>query len=318
MKKEYLILIAIILVLSAYLVFHKENQDNYTLPEITKIDRSKITALTVEKKGRKIEFKKQGDNWELTDKKYLAKQSNMNSMLDVFEKLKLSALVSEKGDLKRYELDEEMTIKAVAKDNDAILLEINIGKTAPTFNHTFIMLKNDKNVYHANDSFRTYFDKTVDEFRDKKVLEFKEEAITGLMLEKEGLSKTLVAKDTKTDKGKTNKQWAFADGSAVQEEALSDLISSLALLECNAYVPDVTKQSFESKAPVLKITVSDKTPLVLTLFGKEGEKILEGISTQNNDVFKLGEYTGNDIVSNVDKILGIKKEENAQDGAPKE
>ena len=42
LKKEYLILIALILLLSAYLIFNKENTDNNTLPQIIKMVPDKI------------------------------------------------------------------------------------------------------------------------------------------------------------------------------------------------------------------------------------------------------------------------------------
>jgi hypothetical protein len=313
MKKEYLILVAIILVLSAYLVLHKEGRNNYTLPEINKIDREKITALTIEKGNQKIEFTKKEDLWVFTDKKYAAKLSIIKDMLDVFEKLKISALVSEKGDLKRYELDDRNRIKVIAKENDKTLIELEIGKTAPTYNHTFIMLKGDKNVYHANDSFRTYFDKTDDGFRNKKVFEFKEAAVSELTLEKNGIVKKLIAKDIKTDTEAIEKKWMFEDGTTPEKESFSDLLSSIAFLECDKFDSSGTKQDLASQPFILRITVSDKTPLVLTLFQSQGGKILKGISTMNGDVFSLSEFTGSNIMSNVDTLLGIKKEE-----APKE
>ncbi|MCP4022404.1 MAG: DUF4340 domain-containing protein, partial [Desulfobacteraceae bacterium] len=260
MKKEYLILAVVILVLSAYLFFHKGNQDNYLLPEITKIDKSKITALAVEKEGKKIEFTKQGETWTLTDKKYPANMSRVNDMLDLFSTLKLSALVSEKEDFKRYELDESKTIKATALGDGAILLAFDIGKTAPTYNHTFVKLTDDKNVYHANENFRSHFDKSVDDFRDKKVLEFKEPDITTLTLEKDGITKKLVANEKESKEDSVKKQWAFEDGSILDKEVLSDLLSSLALLDCDTYETAVTKQEMQSKPFAVKIIASTTAP----------------------------------------------------------
>ncbi|MCP4023600.1 MAG: hypothetical protein GY729_17270, partial [Desulfobacteraceae bacterium] len=47
----------------------------------------------------------------------------------------------------------------------------------------------------------------------------------------------------------------------------------------------------------------------LILF-KTGEgKPLQGISSQNQYVFNLSEYSGNELISKVDALLGLKKEE---------
>jgi len=170
MKKEYLILIALILILGAYLLFHKENKDNTILPEIIKIDISKITGLVIDKKEGPIKFTKKEGGWVLTDKEYPADSPSVENMLDTLKKLKLSALVSQKGDLKKYELDNENHIKVKAVNGQETLFEFTMGKTAPTFNHTFVMLTNDKNVYHANGSFRSYFDKSVEDFKEKKIV----------------------------------------------------------------------------------------------------------------------------------------------------
>ncbi|MBU8848113.1 MAG: DUF4340 domain-containing protein [Desulfobacterales bacterium] len=174
MKKEYLILIALILILGAYLLFHKENKDNYILPEIVKIDVSKITGLIIDKKEGLIEFTKKEGNWTLTDQECPADSPSVENMLDTLKTFKLSALVSEKDDLKRYELDDGKRIRVKVMKSRETLFEFTMGKTAPTFNHTFVMLKNDKNIYHANGSFRSYFDKSVEDFKEKKIVVPKE------------------------------------------------------------------------------------------------------------------------------------------------
>lgn len=174
MKKEYLILIALILILSGYLLFHKKNKATYVLPEIVKLDTAKITDIIINKKEGQIKFTKKEKVWILTDKAYPADSSSVENMLDTLKTLKLSALVSQKEDVKRYELDEENRIQVNVMNGQETLFEVTLGKTAPTFNHTFIMLKNDKNIYHANGNFRSYFDKTVEDFKEKKIVGPKE------------------------------------------------------------------------------------------------------------------------------------------------
>ena len=48
----------------------------------------------------------------------------------------------------------------------------DMGKTAPTYQHTFIKLPDNPNVYHARGNFRNSFDLTIDDMRDKTALSF--------------------------------------------------------------------------------------------------------------------------------------------------
>ncbi|NOX34410.1 MAG: DUF4340 domain-containing protein [Deltaproteobacteria bacterium] len=313
MKKEYLILIALILILGAYLLLHKENRDNYTLPEIKKIDTSGITGIILDKKEGRVVLAKKDGKWVVAKKEYPADSSLVEDIIDTLKTFKLSALVSQKDDLKRYKLDDENRILVkVMKDKDT-LFEFKIGKTAPSFNHTFVMLANDKNIYYANKSFRNDFDKTLEDFRDKKVLEFKEESINEFTVEKDGLSKTLISKEEKKDKKQTSVTWSFKDGTSADKKMISNLMSSVSFLECEKYLDSSAKKELEKEKPLCIIRLKGKEKLELKLFktGKEG--ILRGISSTNKYAFVLSQYNGKEIVSNIEKLLGITRKKDNKD-----
>ena len=309
MKKEYLILIVLILIFSAYLLLHKENKDHYTLPEIEKIETGKITGLIIDKKQGIIEFTKKEKLWTLTDKKYLADSNAVENMLDTFKEFKLSALVSEKGDLRRYELDVEKQIQVKILEGEQTVFEFSIGKTAPSFNHTFVMLADDTNIYHANGSFRSNFEKAEDDFRDKKVLEFKEESIKKIIIEKDGLSKTLMAKEEKKAEEETLLTWSAEDGSTADKELVSNLLSAVSFLECEKYLASPAKNDLEKKAALCKIRLENESDFELTLFKGDKEDMLLGISSMSEYAFVLRQFNGEEIISNIENLLGIKKEE---------
>ncbi|WP_457553735.1 DUF4340 domain-containing protein [Desulfobacula sp.] len=312
MKKEYLILIALILILAAYLLFHKENTDNFTLPEIAKIDISKITGLVIDKKEGSIEFTKKKDLWLITDKEYPADSSLVQSILDTLKSLKLSELVSQKQDLGRYELDDENRIQVKAVAGQKTIFEFTMGKTAPSFNHTFVMLINDKNIYYAKGNFRTHFDKTIENFRDKKVLEFKEDSIKQFTIEKEGISKTLVSKKDK-DKKKTAIIWQSDKDTPADEKMVSSLLSSVSFLKCEKYLGSFTKNKLGKEKSLCRIHLKNEKSIELTLFKTETEDNLIGISSMNEYVFALNQYNGKEILSAVDELLGIPKKEKSKD-----
>jgi len=307
MKKEYLILVALILISGAYLFFHKENKDNYTLPIIEKIDTSQITGLVVEKKQGSIEFTKKGKDWFLTDKNYLADSSSMKNILDTVKALKLSALVSQTGDLKRYELDDETRIRVKVKKGQDLILEFSMGKEAPSFNHTFVMLSNDKNVYHANGNFQSYFDKTVEEFRDKKVMEFKEKSIKRFTIEKDGVSKTMISKEGKKQDSETSITWSFSDGTLADNEKISNLLSSVSFLECEKYIDSPVKKDLLNEIPFCKIRLENDKNMEITFFKTDKENSFNAISSMNEYAFELSQFNGKEIVSNIESLLGMEK-----------
>ena len=308
MKKEYLILVALIILLGAYLLFHKENKNNYTLPEIAKIDTAKITGLIINKGKNPISLTKNEKTWVVSDKKYPADSSSLENIFDTLKTLKLSALVSENEDLRRYDLDEENSIQVKVITGQTKAFEFTMGKTAPSFNHTFIRLTDDKNIYHATGNFRAYFDKTIEDFRDKKVMEFKKDSIKQVFIEKEGLSKTLVSV-----KGETSDSvsWRSEDGAAADKETVSNLLSAVSFLKCEKYLNDTSKKKFENEKPLVKLDL--KNNINLSLFKTDAQDNLIGISSMNEYVFELSQFNAKEIESNIEKLLGIVKKEEIKD-----
>ena len=311
MKKEYLILVALILILGAYLLFHKENTNHYVLPDIAKIDISKITGLVIEKKQSPIEFTKKEGTWIVSAKGYLADSSSIEKMLDTLKTLKLSALVSQKEDLKRYQLDDDNRILFKALTGQKIIFEFTMGKTAQSFNHTFVRLKDDKNIYSANGNFRSYFDNPLDDFRDKKVLEFKEESIKQIFIEKNGISKTIILKEGEKDK--TSITWTSDDGTPVDTKMISNLMSAISFLKCEKYLDDDFKNKLEKEKPLCKIILKNKNNIELTLFKIDTQDNLIGISSMNEYVFTINQFTGKEILPAIENLLGITKKEKNKD-----
>jgi len=317
MKKEYLILVLLIFALSAYLVFKKDNQQNYTLPEPVKIEKGEIDQLIITQKKTSIELTKEKDTWGVSDKKldkkldkkYTADMSAVNKLLDVTRNLKVSGLISESRDISRYELDDDHFIEVKAFKGEELLLSFKIGKTAPSGNHTFIMLAGDTRIYQADQNFKNDFNTSVETLRDKQVLTFKEEGIKQITIEKGGMSKILTAVPSKDDTKKTFVSWKFEDGSSPEKEALTNLISSLSFLTCERFSDSLSRENLEKESPLLKIILENKPPIVLNLFDRNNEDTLVGTSSMTPYPFVLESYKGKDILSYADKLAGLEKEE---------
>lgn len=329
MKKEYIVLIIMIIGLGTYLGFKKTDQVHYELPAIPQVDTARIDRLEISKADRLIVLNKSEKEWTVTDKKFPANSDDIAQMLDSLKEINLSALVSEAKDLTRYELDDTHAVKIKAMAGQEVLRSFVLGKTAPSYNHTFIYLDDkDRTVYQANGNFKNQFDKEAADFRDKKVLEFDPAGMKKITLEKQGKTVTLIKgvepekqeqereeppKDITVEKTADSKvTWKNEDGSVVDQKTVSDLLSSLSKLECLDFMDDDKAARLKQIAPSCKISLENGKTFVLNLFDKNNDQDVEGSCSYTPYAFTLTSYKADDIVSYTDKLLGIEQQDTTE------
>ncbi|WP_289023724.1 DUF4340 domain-containing protein [Desulfobacter postgatei] len=331
MKKEYIILIILIIGLIAYLGLKKDNQVHYELPTIPQVDTTRIDRVEISKSGRLVVLNKGENGWTVTDKKFSANPEDIEQMIGTLKAIKLSALVSEAKDLARYELDDTHAVKVKALAGKEAVRSFVIGKTAPSYNHTFIYLDDkDRTVYQANGNFKSQFDKEIADFRDKKVLEFDATRVNKLTLEKQGQIVTLIKSQTPetTDQEKEEIKknliekkpvpeesiWKKEDGSVTDQKTISDLLSSLSKLECQAFLDEDKAARLKQIQPSCKILLENDKTFILNLFNKNENQDVEGSCSYTPYAFTLTSYKAEDIVSYADKLLGIQQQDSTESG----
>jgi len=94
-KKEYLILLIIIVALSSYLVLRKRDRTLYRLPDIHEVPASEISRVEISGPGGTILLEKKGEQWTISPEGYPADAAKVKGMLDTIGHLKLTALISE-------------------------------------------------------------------------------------------------------------------------------------------------------------------------------------------------------------------------------
>jgi hypothetical protein len=321
LKKEYGILAAVIIVLILYLVFQKTDRTNYTLPALPGINKKDITKLQIEKSGSVIDLNKRDNTWYIDPKEYPADTTLVNSMLDVIETLTLTAMVSESKNYVRYDLDERKKIHVKAWAGTTLLREFDIGKTATTYQHTFIKLTGDPNVYHARGYFQKEFDKTMGDLRDRTILSFKKEDIQQVEIFKDGEAIVISRKEVPEDNDKKKEQtetasaakkktvvWQTADEKQMDTEKIKGLLSSLSDLNCEKYIEDAKKEAY--KDPTLSLKLKGKKEEWISIYKKieETAKNQPATSSQNAYVFLLSEFQVEDITKTVEEILKPKQD----------
>jgi hypothetical protein len=324
-RKEYIILVAIILALSLYLLLRKQDRTHYKLPGVTPIAQADISKIEIFKKGSAITLIKKDTIWRIAPEGYPADASKVRDMLDKIEKLALTALVSESKNYTRYDLGDDKKLAVKAWAGDTLKRDFAIGKVAPSYRHTFVQLSGDYRVYHASGNFRGVFDQTLDKIRDKVVLKFDKAEITEIRVSKgkesKGFGRKQVPVEIKLDQQgeassppatRTETLWETAEGQKADQAELDRLLTILSNLRCEKYLDDRKKEDLTE--PIYTVQARGIQEYSLSIFGRPDKdtKAYPAISSVNDYPFSLQEQQANDIMKDPEELLTKPKKESAE------
>jgi len=301
-KKEYSILVAIMVALVLYLVLREQEKTHYRLPELPRIAGTLISKIEISKAEGSISLIKKDNRWYIDPREFPADSHRIKEMLSAIEKLTLTALVSESKTYGRYHLDNDKKISVRAWAGNTLKREVEVGKTAPSFRHTFVKLAGDDRVYHARGNFRGKFDQTVEDLWDRTVLSFERTEIEGIHITKGGqsilLSRTEVPVEVSTgqkpDAGKRPPPkpeilWQSADGRKGDESAINSLLAALSNLRCQKYAEDRKKEDL--KDPIYSVKLRGAEEYTLSIFAKTNKEAKDYpvVSSQSDFPFLLSD-----------------------------
>jgi hypothetical protein len=326
-RKEYIILVAVVLALSLYLFLRKQDRTHYKIPEVPPIAQADISKIEISKKGTAITLIKNDAIWRIAPQGYPADAGKVKGMLDAMEKLTLTALVSQSKNFARYDLgdDQKLTVKAWA--GDTLKRDFAIGKVAPSYRHTFVQVSGDYRVYHASGHFRGVFDQTVDNIRDKVVLKFDKAEIQEIRVDKGGKSVVFgrkqvpveirVDQDTEASShpaSKTETLWESGEGKRADEATLNRVLTAFSTLRCEKYVDDRKKEDLTN--PIYTVRLKGAQDYALSVFEKmdKNATAYPAISSQCDYPFLLGASQANTIMKGPAELLAKPLEQEAGKG----
>jgi hypothetical protein len=315
-KKEYLVLFALILVLSLYLILHERDKSYYRLPVFPKVMKKEISRVEISKQGTAVDLKKKDNHWHIVPQGYPADDNQVESMLGVIEKLSLTALVSESENYKRYQLDEDNKVTVKAWSGDMLKREFEIGKAATTFQHTFVKLSEDYRVYQARGNFRNKFDLSVDNLRDKTILSFDAEDIQEIRLSKGEQSIVFTRKQvpdeitsSEDEKAESSEDpteeatWQSTDGKKADKSQLNRILTTLSKLRCERYLNDRKKEDVSD--PIYTIQLRGVQEYSLSVYAKidKSSNNYPATSSSNDYPFLLPSWQVSDIMKNPEEFF---------------
>lgn len=339
MKKiriEFVVLGVLSLILVLYLVFNNASKKmNYNLPTISKVKQEDVTRLVIESTaGGVINITKSGDTWMIDPQGYKVDDTAMKDILTNAADLQLTDLVSQAGFYTEFELDEKDRVKVTAYDSQNKIVRVfEVGKQANTYNHTYVKLENDKNVYYAKGNLKLIYNKKLEELRDKKILKFdkntaKKIVITQQYDKKQTEPVTLIKTETpqaepKKDPAASAKpeaapsaqpvEWKSPSGKAWDITKVNQILENTFDLACKDYAPaneDVSK-------PYFTINIEADKPYELKVFAPKPDGTYPAMSSMSKYVFYLQSWNGTSLKEAIDALAGIKPAPTAAPAAPK-
>ncbi|MGD8739290.1 MAG: DUF4340 domain-containing protein [Desulfobacterales bacterium] len=315
-KKEYIVLILIIIGLSVYLFMRSSGRTLYQVPQLDGLKKSEITKIEISHGGNSVILKKKDNQWYLEPTGFLADKIKVNAMLSVFEDLTLTALVSESKDYNRYDLDAEKRITVKAWQQETLKRNFDIGKAAPSFRHTFVKLGDDSRVFHARDNFRGKFDFTIDSLRDKTVLSFKTADIRQVEIIKPPASLKLIRNEVPVTPAAGQQQktetapaaavkfeWQNENGEKGNDRNLNRLLTTLGDLKCADYINDRQKDAFS--APIYTVKLKGIKDYQLEIFAKlqKDDKKYPAVSSDSDYPFWVTDNQAQQIMINPEEMI---------------
>lgn len=307
-KKEFVLLIIIIIALSLYLIFRTTNKTHYQLPHIPEIVKKEITKIDILSAETTIALNKKDNKWFITPKDYPAETAKVKNMLDAISEFSLTDLVSEAKNYQLYDLTDDKKINVKAWAENSLKLEFEIGRTAPSWHHTFVKLTGDTRVYYADGNFKDKFDVTVDKIRDKTVLSFDQNEIEEVEIIKGKQSMMFAKKKSHLDTAgqergeKAEITWENLNGDKADKSILNGMLSALSNLSCEKYIEDKEKDKFTEAIYIIKMKGDKK--YILSIFEKTDEdaKMFPATSSENGYPFLLSGSQGDKIMKDPDEV----------------
>jgi hypothetical protein len=313
-KKEYMVLVVIAVALILYILFKSTDKTHYNLPEFAKISRSAITKLVIHRPGGTLTVEGQGEEWKIQPQGYPADWNMVDRMLKAVEEFDLSTLVSESKNYVQYDLTDDKKIGLEVFGGEESLAKLDIGKTASTYQHTYVRLDGDDKVYQARGNLRQPLDVEIDRLRDKVVAKVERDFVTGITLQGAEGTLTLQKYEEPPIPMPTSDEdsmaaaapppkpmWATEDGREAQENVVNGIISTLANLRCTEYIEDKSKEDFTD--PLFTITVQGTSTVTLQIFDKQDDNKYPAVSSQNDYPFLLTEGVVNRLKKTPDEVL---------------
>ena len=231
---RYALPLAMIALLSVYLITRGDDRLQYELPTLPTISATAIDRVEVARGDARVALERTGDGWLIEGPGFPADPSAVRAMVQAAANLRLTDLIAGEPTYGRYGLDEREAFTVTFLEGSTTRRVLGVGKRAPTYSHTYVLIDDDPRVYQANGDLTRVFSTQVEVLRDRSILSFEPGDIASIVVTtaggateelRRGLPPTLDAAPT----------WSTADGGERDPEAVRGALDLLSRMRATRF-----------------------------------------------------------------------------------
>ncbi len=289
--RTIIILFAVLafLLLAIFYMEKREERKEKLEGKLITYSASDINKLELRRGSEIIIFERKNDNWEITSPlKTSADKYTVDRLVEDFSDLKIERKVEENaGDLKKYGLEPPHRILKLWK-KDGSLISVQVGIESPIDGALYAKKPEENTVYLIPSFLKSGLDKTLFDFRNKKVFEFEKNKVSKIKWESE--NKVWQA-------SKKEEEWflevpvkALAD-----KGKIDDILYSISGAEAKAFVVEDYKdeqlKDYALSNPKIKISIKADKDINISVGLKEekDKKYVYSVSNLNRIISELPE-----------------------------
>ena len=247
-KKEYIGLALVIIVLSIYLFMRDTDRTHYELPVLEPIEQSSIDRFEISRPEGRVILSRSGEGWIIEPEGFPAAPAKVDEMLGAVENLTATSLVSESKNYAQYDLGDDTKITVEAYGGGSLLRRLDVGKAASTYRHTYVLLEGDPRVYQVSDNIRRAFETKLDQLRDRGVHAVDRADVTAITLldasERLDLEKVTRGLEPSAEAGMPPTPvvaWVTADSLEADGAAVDQLLGRIVNVQADGFPEGLTK-----------------------------------------------------------------------------
>jgi len=268
-----LILLVVVIIVGAYIAFVESKQPSTPealrqVKRIVKMKAEDVEKLEINKGEEKFAFKREDDKWLMTEPPNVrADKASLDSVLSRLEFAEKKRTLTDVNPAD-YGLDKPVLTVSLWIKGEEKPVEIKFGKETEVGASIYAQVEGENDVLVVNKSTYTMFDKSLEDWRDKKVLDFATYNVEKFQLERE---------DGKYLFAKSGDKWMISSPIEARADTstIDGMLDKLRFLRVTKFVSespaDDAKYSLDKPSMRVSVWEEDKAAQV-AIFGKKGKE----------------------------------------------
>lgn len=177
---RYALPLVVIAALTVYVATRRGDRLHYELPTLSPMEVAAVDRVEIKRGETIVTVQRSDQRWLIEGPGYAADPAIINNMLRVAANLTLTDLIAREPTYRRYGLGNAEGITATFHEGALTLRVLKIGKRAPTYSHTFVMIGDDPRVFQAVGDLTRAFTAQEQSLRDRTILKFEMDEISAI------------------------------------------------------------------------------------------------------------------------------------------